>query len=113
MYFEAFSRGPRPALPDEVTYTVEYVISQVLTTASPEFLQEVYNKGRLAQALFDELEFLGQVPKVYLPEVKAYLIKEEPALNDAVGHLLRQPNDEFLRQQLCRASGSPSSRSRA
>ena len=84
--------------------------SDILTMG---YTSEVYTKGRLTQALFDELEFLGQTPKVYLPEVKAYLMKEEHALNNAVGRLLRQPYDQFLREQLCRASASPPSRSQA
>jgi hypothetical protein len=78
MYFQIFRSQPPPAIPPEVTYTVEHLVGQILTTAAPAFLQAALERQGLAQALFEELEFFGQVPKRYLPDVKTSLIMNSP-----------------------------------
>jgi hypothetical protein len=108
MYFQVF-RQPAPAgIPPEVIYTVEHLISQILTTATPAFLQAALERGRLAQALFEELEFFGQVPKRYLPDMENYLMKQERSLGEAAKRVLKDPENATLREQLSRPLSTPS-----
>jgi hypothetical protein len=108
MYLQIFRSQEPPAIPPEVTYTVEHLVCQILTTAAPVFLQAARERRRLAQALFEELEFFGQVPKRYLPEVKAYLMKQERSLREAAKRVLKDPENVTLREQLCQPLSAPS-----
>ena len=107
MYFQAFRQLPPPTIPPEVTYTVEHVVSQILTTADQSFLQSAFDQRRLAQALFEELEFLGQVPKRHLSEVRTYLFNQEWSLREIAERILKEPDNEALRVQLCQPSSFP------
>jgi hypothetical protein len=86
---------------------VEYLVSQILATAERGFLQSALRQHRLAQALFAELEFFGQVPKRYLPEVETYLLNQESSLREVAKRILKEPNHAALRQQLCQPSVHP------
>jgi|SRR5215471_5576039 len=108
MYFQIFRSQAPPAIPPEVTSTVEHLVSQILTTTAPAFLQAALERQRLAQALFEELEFFGQVPKRYLPEVKTYLMKQERSLREAAERVLKEPEIVTLREQLSQPLSTPS-----
>ncbi len=45
MYFQAFRREAPPAIPQEVMFTVEYLVSQILTTADQRIVEEPDNKA--------------------------------------------------------------------
>src|SRR6266540_5751114 len=101
MYFQAFRREAPPAIPQEVMFTVEYLVSQILTTADRAFLQAALEQRRLAEALFEELDFFGQVPRRYMPEVKTYLITREGPLREVAQRIVEEPDNKALREQLC------------
>jgi hypothetical protein len=109
MYFQVFRQPPPSTIPPEITYTVEHLVSQILTTADPGFLQAAVERQRLAQALFEELEFFGQVPQRFLPEVKTYLMKQERSLREAAKRVLKEPDNLLLREQLSQPLSAPSS----
>ena len=104
MYFQTFRPGPTPAIPADVVYTVEHLISQILTTADQRFLQTAVAQQRLALALFEELEFFGQVPGRYLSKVKEYLISQEDELRGMAERILKEPENAALREALCQPS---------
>ena len=107
MYFQAFKARLTPAIPPHVTYTVEHLVSQILTTADHQFLQAAIARQRLAQALLEELEFFGQVPKRYWPEVKTYLMHQERSLQEIAERILKEPENVALRNQLTEPVASP------
>lgn len=108
MYFQAFQKDIPPELAADVLFTVEELISQMLVTADVGFLQTALQEQRLAHVLFEELDFLGQVPKADLPAVRAYLHTQEPSLREAVERLVKEPDNNTLREQLCQPLGAPS-----
>jgi len=99
MYFEAFRSEASP-LPPQLTFTVEALVSQLLVSADQQFLTQALQTRTLAQHLWEELDFLGQVPKTYMPEVRNYLIDHEKRLGEVVASLLDAPEDQMLRERL-------------
>lgn len=101
MYFPAFRESQKPPLAPDLTYIVEHLVSQLLATADIGALKTALQVERLADTLVDELSFLGQVPRVHLPQVREYLIEQEPTLTHAAQRLIREPDNEAIRQELC------------
>ena len=102
MYFQAFRGSERSPLDPELVYIVEQLVSQLLATTEVSALKSaLQEKQQLADMLVDELSCLGQIPRVHLPQVREYLIKQEPTLTESARRLVREPDNEVLRQELC------------
>jgi hypothetical protein len=101
MYFQAFREGQKSLLAPDLTYIVEQLVSQLLAAADISALKTALREERLADMLVDELSFLGQIPKVHLPQVREYLIEQEPMLTQSAQRLIREPENESIRQELC------------
>jgi hypothetical protein len=101
MYFQAFRKRQKSPLAPDLTYIVEQLVSQLLATADVSALKSALQEERLADMLVDELSFLGQIPKVHLPQIRDYLIKQEAMLTQSVERLIREPENEVIRQKLC------------
>ena len=101
MYFQAFRENQKSPLDPDLTYIVEQLVSQLLATADIGALKTALQQKRLSAMLVDELSFLGQIPGVHLPQVREYLIKQEPMLARSAQHLIREPENELIRQELC------------
>ncbi|HEX9872335.1 MAG TPA: hypothetical protein VGC99_27810 [Candidatus Tectomicrobia bacterium] len=101
MYFQAFRESQKSPLAPDLTYIVEHLVSQLLATADVSALKTALQEARLADMLVDELSFLGQIPRVHLPQVREYLIKQEPTLARSAQRLIREPDNESIRQELC------------
>jgi hypothetical protein len=101
MYFRAFQESQKSPFTPDLTYIVEQLVSQLLTMADVSALKTALQEKRLADMLIDELSFLGQIPRGYLPQVRAYLIEQEPTLTRSAQRLIRAPENESIRQELC------------
>jgi hypothetical protein len=101
MFFEAFRENQKSPLTPDLTYVVERLVSQLLATADVGALKTAVQESRLADMLVDELSFLGQIPRIHLPQVRAYLIEQEPTLTKCTQRLIREPENESMRQELC------------
>jgi hypothetical protein len=101
MYFQAFREGQKSPLAPDLTYIVEHLVSQLLAAADVNALKTALQEKRLADMLVDELSFLGQLPRVHLPHVREYLIEQEPMLAQSAQRLIREPENESMRQELC------------
>jgi hypothetical protein len=101
MYFQAFRESQQSPLAPDLTYIVEHLVSQLLAMADVSALKTALQDKRLADMLVDELSFLGQIPKVHLPQVREYLIEQEPMLTRSAQRLIREPENEAIRQELC------------
>jgi hypothetical protein len=101
MYFHAFRESPKSPLTPDLTYIVEQLVSQLLAMADVSALKTALQETRLADMLVDELSFLGQIPRGHLPQVRAYLLEQEPALTRSAQRLIREPENESIRQELC------------
>jgi len=108
MYFQAFQKDIPPKLAADALFTVEELISQMLVTADVGFLYAALQEQRLAHVLSEELDFLGQVPKADLPAVRAYLHVQELSLREVVKRLVKEPDNDALREQLCQPLSAPS-----
>jgi hypothetical protein len=89
VYFPAFDQEIQSSLSDRTTYIVEHLVSQLLFASETTFLKAVIKGGQLAQALYDEIEFTGQVPKRELPGVHEYLIKQEKCIKKTAKTILK------------------------
>jgi hypothetical protein len=101
MYFQAFRESQKSPLAPDLTYIVEQLVSQLLAAADISALKTAVQEARLADMLVDELSFLGQIPRVHLPQVREYLIKQEPTLTQSAQRLIREPENESIRHELC------------
>lgn len=101
MYFRAFQESQKSSLTPDLTYVVEQLVSQLLATADVGALKTALQEKRLADMLADELLFLGQIPRGHLPQVRAYLIEQEPALTQTAQRLIHEPENDAVRQELC------------
>ena len=101
MYFQAFREGQKSPLAPDLTYIVEQLVSQLLAAADVSALKTALQEERLVDMLVDELSFLGQIPRVHLPQVREYLIEQEPTLTHTAQRLIREPDNEAMRQELC------------
>jgi hypothetical protein len=101
MYFQAFPENQKSPLTPDLTYIVEHLVSQLLATADVSALKTAVQDKRLADMLVDELSFLGQIPRVHLPQVREYLITQEPTLARSAQRLIREPENASMRQELC------------
>jgi hypothetical protein len=101
MYFQAFREGQKSPLSSDLTYIIEHLVSQLLAAADVSALKTALQEARLADMLVDELSFLGQIPRVHLPQVREYLIEQEPTLTQSAQRLIREPDNELMRQELC------------
>jgi hypothetical protein len=70
MYFPGFKDNKDRFLSEDLTYTVEALVSQVLATADVSALEAALQKHNIVNMLIDELRFLGYVPKSELPKVQ-------------------------------------------
>jgi hypothetical protein len=77
MFFPAFSENVASRLPKETLFTVEYLTSQILVNAESIFLEESTSGGNFIEALLQELESFGQLPKEDFSDIREYLIKHE------------------------------------
>lgn len=107
MYFQAFRPAPAPTIPAELLYTVEYVVSQLLTTVDLDFLHSALERRQLGEALWRELDFLGYVPRRYQPDVRAYVLSQEETFRQVAEEVLKSPTDEKLRARLCQPIALP------
>ena len=103
MYFPVFGENQRSPLSEDLTYTVEALVSEMLTNADVWTLKRMLRKPRIVETLLNELEFLGQIPRADLPQVRDYLAKEESNLLDSIKYLAQNPDNEEIRQELCTA----------
>jgi hypothetical protein len=101
MYFQAFRESQTSPLDQDLTYIVEQLVSQLLATADVSALQTALQEKRLTDMLVDELSFLGQIPRVHLPQVREYLIEQESTLRRVAQRLIREPANESIRQEMC------------
>jgi len=101
MYFQAFQERQKSPLVPDLTYMVERLVSQLLATAEASALESALQDGLLVAMLADELSFLGQIPRTDLPQVREYLMRQEPALTQAAQRLVCEPENEALRHELC------------
>jgi|SRR5687767_4570429 hypothetical protein len=101
MYFQAFRESQKSPLDPDLTYIVEHLVSQLLATADVSALKIALQEEHLADMLVDELSCLGQIPRAHLPQVRDYLIKQEPTLTQSAQRLIREPDNEAIRQELC------------
>ena len=101
MYFQAFRESQKSPLTPDLTYIVEHLVSQLLATADIGALKAALQEKCLADMLVDELSFLGQIPRGHLPQVRAYLIKQEPTLARSAQRLIREPENASMREELC------------
>jgi hypothetical protein len=101
MYFQAFRDGQKSPLAPDLTYIVEQLVSQLLAAADVSALKTALQEARLADMLADELSFLGQIPRVHLPQVREYLIEQESTLTQSAQRLIHEPENELIRQKLC------------
>ena len=101
MYFQAFRERETSPLTSDLTYSVEQLVSQLLTTAATGALQAALQEERLAEMLVHELASLGQIPRTDLPQVREYLMLQEPALRQAAQRLVCEPENDALRHDLC------------
>jgi hypothetical protein len=100
MYFQAFRENQKSPLSPDLTYIVEQLVSRLLATADVNALKTALQEEHLAEMLVDELTSLGQVPRIHLPQVREYLITQEPTLAQAARRLVREPDNEAIRQEL-------------
>jgi hypothetical protein len=101
MYFQAFRESQKSPLAPDLTYIVEQLVSQLLATVDVGALKTALQEKRLADMLVDELSFLGQLRRVHLPQVREYLIEQEPTLARSAQRLIRAPENELIRHELC------------
>jgi hypothetical protein len=80
----------------------------MLTTADRGFLQSTLQTHRLADALYAEVVFFGQVAKGYLPQVQAYLKTQEWTLAKTVERILKEPDNDAFLEELCQPLATPS-----
>ncbi len=109
MYFIAFDENIASPLSPESTFLTEYLVSQLLVGADPPYLKGILGNNRLADAIYSELEFLGQIPKASLPKVKNYLAAQAkaPALRYAVTTLASHPDDSTYKLRVVTPLGEP------
>ena len=107
MYFKAFDKTIAPSLPAQVTFVLEHLVSQILVSADREFLKTSIENKRLAEALYHEIEFTGQLPIEQLPEVQDYLRKQETFLSRGANQVLRAPDDDALHASLVEPLSMP------
>jgi hypothetical protein len=101
MYFQAFRESQKSPLTPDLTYVVEQLVSQLLASADVSGLKTALQEKRLAEMLMDELSFLGQIPRGHLPQVRAYLLEQVPTLTQSAQRLIREPENDTMRQELC------------
>jgi hypothetical protein len=101
MYFQAFRESHQSPLSPQQIYVIEHLVSQMLATADINALKIALQKQRLADMLVDELNFLGHIPRSDLPKVQAYLIQQESTLSEAAQRLVREPDNDAIREELC------------
>jgi hypothetical protein len=101
MYFRAFGESQKSPLTADLTYIVEHLVSQLLAVADVHALKTALQEGHLTDMLVAELWFLGQIPRDHLPQVREYLIEQEPALTQCAQRLIREPKNGSLRHELC------------
>jgi hypothetical protein len=99
MFFPAFHEGEDSRLPKETIFTVEYLTSQILSSAEPQFLEQSL-KGHFIEAILQELEFFGQLRKSDFPAVKKYLMKQESSLQDIARDMIKEPDNVEYRRHL-------------
>jgi hypothetical protein len=80
MYFPLFGKSEWSPLSDDLTYIVESLVTQMLTNADPDTLQTMLRAPCFVDMILDELDFLRQVPKSELPQIRDYLLQEAPTL---------------------------------
>jgi hypothetical protein len=103
MYFPVFGENQRSPLSKDLTYIVEALVSELLANADVWTLKKMLHEPRIAETILNELEFLGQIPRANLPQVRDYLVKEELNLFDSIRYLAQNPDNEEIRQELCTA----------
>jgi hypothetical protein len=99
MYFRAFQEEGTPNLSAEIILTVEYLTTQILTNADPQYLGEVLDQGMLIDVLYRELSSLGHLRKAILPTVKEYLSKHESSLTEVANLMRKEPDNRVLREK--------------
>lgn len=101
MYFQAFGMSDYSSLHPDLTYIVEHTVSQLLSTADVQALKAALEERRLTDVLLDELSFLGQIPDDVFPQVRDYLIKQEPILAKSAWRIVHEPDNDAIRDELC------------
>lgn len=107
MYFIAFKKAIQPSLPDRIIYVVEHIVSQILVNANEESLREAIDEGKLAEVLYQELEFTGRVPKQHLTAVKDYLIDQEKHIKKVAQEVTVSTIDDNRRFEITQPVSTP------
>jgi hypothetical protein len=108
MFFnDVFDQHISTKLPPEVTFVVEHTVTQILTNSHLDFLRKALSDKNLAKVVFDELVFYGPVAKPYLSKVESYLKEQENALNRVAEILVKDPDNQVLRERLSSPSLLP------
>jgi hypothetical protein len=100
MYFRTFQEAPTLNLSSEAILTVEYLTTQILVNADPEYLREVIEQGKVVDAIYRELSFLGHIRKAILPHVQEYLTSHAYSLTNIATQLMKEPQNKTLRDEL-------------
>jgi hypothetical protein len=106
MYFQVFGgENWSPLFEDltyeDLTYIVEFLVSEMLANSDVGTLKRMLQEPRIVEMLLTELEFLGQIPRADLPQVRDYLVQEESNLFEFMACLAQNPDNEEIRQELC------------
>jgi len=99
MFFQAFNEAVDSRLPKDTIFTVEYLTTQILTNAEPQFL-EASLQGNFIEALLQELEFFGQLRKSDMPAIQEYLTKQASSLQDVARDMVKEPDNLQYRRHL-------------
>jgi hypothetical protein len=101
VYFQAFRESHQSPLPPQQICAIEHLVGQMLATADINALELALQKQRLVDMLVDELDFLGHILRSDLPKVQAYLIQHGSTLSEAAQRLIREPDNDAIREELC------------
>ena len=108
MFFpHAFADNVPSALPPKIVFILEDQIVQLLTDGDTEYLERVLKENRFAEALFNELQFLGQIPRHLHKDARSYLTAQLSSLTAAAQDMIRLPDDQEIRSRLCTHSEAP------
>lgn len=108
MYFGAFDpQAPSPPLRPDLTFAVEFQVSQILLTAEPDSLRRILKDDKLTEALLNELSFAGRVPASEMPKVRQYLEDQRAWLTKAARLILEKHGEGWLQERFLKPSSLP------
>ena len=96
MFFRAFSATNYSPLRAELTFQIEYEASIVIAHGDREYLERRSRAQTLAESIYQEVEFLGSVPRELSNVVRMYFYSNERSLSAVAAEVLRDPDNEDL-----------------